>query len=187
MPVKLLGETFGNKNPLSSSKTGRFGSCRTYQTHINTDKCGSRLLLPPCRPPQFWKASAQRIRAWCDSYIHLCLSYWNEWVQNGTLVLSDLCSHLLSICTEWKCFCKDSISGCTDSYKTAEADIKRMLGEMKKPLTKYFQAASQGANGAEVLFSVVRVVELLCVQFGKLIFFQRRNWRTSSTKLDDKE
>lgn len=58
---------------------------------------------------------------------------------------------------------------------------------MKKPLTKYFQAASQGANGAEVLFSVVRVVELLCVQFGKLIFFQRRNWRTSSTKLDDEE
>lgn len=45
--------------------------------------------------------------------------------------------------------------------KTAEADFKRMLGTVHKPLTKYFQAAAQGTNGAEVLFSV-RDVELLC-------------------------
>lgn len=40
--------------------------------------------------------------------------------------------------------------------KLLKLTLKRMLGKVQKPLTKYFQADAQGTNGAKVLFSVVR-------------------------------
>lgn len=43
-------------------------------------------------------------------------------------------------------FAKTAILVLQTTIKTAEADIKRMLGKVQKPLTKYFQAAAGGTR-----------------------------------------
>lgn len=76
--------------------------------------------------------------------------------------------------------------------KLLKLTLKRMLGKVQKPLTKYFQADAQGTNGAKVLFSVVRCWTLvLWALSGKLTWifyffsFQMRSWRKSFTKPAD--